>query len=85
MFLFQYHTCLLSKTNMFNSSGTIDQILGATNETDSVPYVTVLEFLLYKSFLSFRYYGAGDLTWKTSFIICADSPFKYFNISIAKV
>ena len=34
----------------FISSGTIDQILAAINEIDSVPYVTVLEFLIYNSF-----------------------------------
>ena len=38
----------------FNSWGTIDQILGAINETDSVPYVTVMAFLVYNLFLSLR-------------------------------
>ena len=38
----------------FNSWGTIDQILGAINETDSVSYVTVMAFLVYNLFLSLR-------------------------------
>ena len=39
---------------VFNSRGTIDRILGAINETDSVPYVTVVGFLVYNLFLSLR-------------------------------
>ena len=31
-----------------------NRILGAINETDSVPYVTILGFLLYNSFLFLR-------------------------------
>ena len=55
-------------TPPFNKGVVPNMILGAINETDSVPYVTVLEFLLYKSFSSLRQYGVGDLTWKSSFI-----------------
>ena len=69
---------------VFISCGTVDQILGAKNETDSVPYVTVSGFLLYNSFLSLREYGADGLTWNTSFIIGRDTPFKNLNILIAK-
>ena len=69
----------------FFSWGTIDQVLSAKNETDSVPYVTVLGFLLYNSFLFLKKYGADDLTWNTALIIVGDSPFKNLNISIAKV
>ena len=50
--------------------------MGAKNEGDSVPYVTVLKFLLFNSFLFLREYGADGLTWNTSFIIGGDSPFK---------
>ena len=38
----------------FNSWGITDRILGAINEIDSVPYVTILGFLLYNSLLSLR-------------------------------
>ena len=78
-------TFLMSEALGTNFWGTIDQISGAINETDSAPYVTVLEFLLYNSFLSLSWYGNGDLTWKTSFTICGDRPFTNLNISIVNV
>ena len=30
-----------------------------------------------------RWYGADNLTWNTSFIICGNSPFRNLNLSIA--
>ena len=61
---------------IFISSGTIEQELGAKIEIDLVPYVTILRFLLYNSFLFLRENGADGLIWNTSFIICKGSPFK---------
>ena len=61
----------------FISRGATDHIFSAKNEIDSVPYSTVLAFLLYNSFLSLRNCGADKKPLKAFFVCLGSCDWQY--------